>query len=97
MTKDAYYDMCEQLGTEPLDSEVPVEMDDFPFEVQKAWEIYSYLPDKIDTFNGNYFGKAIEHIATLMDLFEVHDKRLCLTIVTLFDKYETIEIKKKKK
>ena len=30
MTKEAYFEMCEMLGSEPLESEIPLELDDFP-------------------------------------------------------------------
>lgn len=97
MTKDAYFDMCEQLGNTPVDSEIPIELDDLPPEAQEAWKVYSYLPDRIDTLNGLYLGKSIENIVSLMNLFGIEDKQTCLSLVVLFDRYETEEIRRKKR
>ena len=30
MTKEQYFEMCEALGNEPAESEIPIEFDDFP-------------------------------------------------------------------
>ena len=43
MTKQQYFDMCNQLGTEPLEHEIPVELDDLPLEVQQALLVYRLL------------------------------------------------------
>ena len=97
MSRDTYFDMCEQLGNDPVESEIPIELEDLPIEAQEAWKVYSYLPDRVDSFNGVYHGKSIENVANLMSLFGIDDKQTYLLIVTLFDKYETEEIKRKKR
>ena len=43
MTKEQYFEMCEMLGSQPVDSEIPVELDDFPVEVQQAFLVYKQL------------------------------------------------------
>ena len=35
MTKEMYFEMCEALGNDPVESEIPVELDDFPLEIQE--------------------------------------------------------------
>ncbi len=52
MTKDQYLAMCEQLGSEPIDSEIPLEYSDLPHEAQQAHEVFHYLPDRLDGFSG---------------------------------------------
>lgn len=59
MDKQAYFEMCEMLGSEPIDDEIPVEADDFPELVQKALHIYSYLPDIWEGMSGTYMGKDL--------------------------------------
>jgi len=70
MTKDQYFEMCEMLGNEPLDSEIPVEYDDLPLEVQDALRIYNTLQDNWDYMGGNYIGKNLQGIR---DIFEMND------------------------
>ena len=59
MTKESYFEMCEMMGSEPVESEIPVEFDDFPLEVQQAFNAYRMLRDEWDTMNGNYLGKSL--------------------------------------
>ena len=96
MTKDAYFDLCFQLESEPIDEEIPVELSDLPDAAQEAWTIYCYLADRYDSFSGHYFGKSLENIASLFELFGVDDKVTCLKLVTLFDRSETEQINRLK-
>ena len=74
MTKDQYLAMCEMLGSDPVDSEIPVEYGDLPREVQKAYEVFQYLPDRLDGFSGTYLGKDMAGISDIMDILHVDDK-----------------------
>ena len=80
MTKDAYYEMCEQLGTEPIDSEVPIEISDFPELIQVCLLIYSKLKDNWDPTVGKYLGKDYTIVFELFDLYSVDtvDERIML-------------------
>ena len=62
MTKDAYLEMCEMLKSEPLESETPVELSDFPYEVRTCFNIYALLRDIWDTMSGQYMGKDYSNI-----------------------------------
>jgi hypothetical protein len=68
MTKDQYFEMCEMLGSEPSDSEIPVEFEDFPFEVQQAFNAYRMLRDEWDTMNGTYLGKSLIGVRDILEL-----------------------------
>ena len=59
MDKHTYFEMCEMLGTEPIDDDIPIEVDDLPELVQKALHIYSYLPDAWEGMSGTYMGKDL--------------------------------------
>ena len=69
MTKDKYFEMCEMMGSEPVDSEIPVEIEDFPELVIQCFLIYRMLPDIWDTMNGNYLGKDYNLIFNLFKLY----------------------------
>lgn len=74
MTKEAYLAMCEQLGSDPIPEEIPVEYSDLPFEIQQAYDLFRYLPDKIDSFAGVYQGKDMAGVGDIMDIIGVVDK-----------------------
>jgi hypothetical protein len=69
MTKDKYFEMCEMMGSEPVDSEIPIEIEDFPELVIQCFLIYRMLPDIWDTMNGNYLGKDYNLIFNLFKLY----------------------------
>lgn len=59
MTKYQYFEMCEQMGMDPKEDEIPVEFEDLLLEVQEALTVYNYLQDNWDYMNGNYIGKNL--------------------------------------
>lgn len=71
MTKEAYFEMCEMLGSEPLDEEVPLELDDFPWLVQQAFAIYGMLSDIWEGMSGSYLGKDYSLLFNLFDLYGI--------------------------
>lgn len=94
MTKEAYFEMCEALGNEPVDSEIPVEFGDFFIDVQEAFGIYQKLRDDWDTMNGNYMGKnyaGILDILTLLDV-PVEDQRTMFELIGIIDSHRSKSI-----
>lgn len=87
MTKDTYFEMCEALGSEPIDSEIPVEMEDFPHEVQQAFNLYFMLRDQWDTMGGSYLGKDTSTLFQFFELYgiEKHDQLLIIDLVQHMD------------
>jgi len=98
MTKDAYFEMCEALGTTPIESEIPVEYDDFSLEIQEVLEIYRLLKDDWDTMNGNYLGKSFLGILDIFTIMEVDpaDRKIYLSLLHMIDSIRSAEIKKLK-
>jgi hypothetical protein len=70
MTKDQYFEMCEMMGSEPVEAEIPVELDDFPEEVQQAFQMYYLLRDVWEGMSGTYMGKDY---STIFDFFRLYD------------------------
>jgi len=98
MTKDSYFEMCEMLGTEPLDSEIPVEYDDFPVEVQEAIRIYNNLQDNWDYMGGNYIGKNLNGFKDILTIFEVdpQDYRSVYELIMRIDRIRSKSIQDSK-
>jgi hypothetical protein len=80
MTKDKYFEMCEMMGSEPVDSEIPIELEDFPELVIQCFLIYRILPDIWDTMNGNYLGKDYSLIFSLFKLYSLDESEHLLSI-----------------
>lgn len=81
MTKAQYLDMCERMGTEPLAHETPMEIGDFPPDIQLLFQIVNTLPDKFDGFSGYYMGKDFQLLEYLLDLYEVDDRKMSIQII----------------
>jgi hypothetical protein len=84
MTKEQYLLMCEQLGTEPIEEEIPTEFGDFPHVVQEAIQIFSILPDNWEGMSGTYMGKDYTILPYLMDtIFEVVNKQQTMQLLLI--------------
>ena len=99
MTKDRYFEMCEMLGNEPIESEVPVEFDDFPLEVQQAFNAYRMLRDEWDTMSGIYLGKSLIGIKDILEATEIEpsEHKFIIMLIRIIDNVRSEEINNKKK
>lgn len=99
MTKDVYFEMCEALGNEPLESEIPVDFEDFPLEVQQAFNAYKMLRDEWDTMSGSYLGKSLIGIKDILEATEidVSEHKLVIMLIRIIDNVRSEEINNKKK
>ena len=99
MTKDQYFEMCEALGNEPIESEIPVEFDDFPLEVQQAFNAYRMLRDEWDTMSGIYLGKSLIGIKDVLEATEIepNEYKFIIMLIRVIDNVRSEEINSKKK
>ena len=99
MTKDTYFEMCEALGTTPIESEIPVDLEDFVYLVQQCIQIYYILPDIWDPMGGNYLGKDYSIVFKLMKLYLIskHDSLLALEFLQCIDSVRSKLISAKQK
>lgn len=96
MTKEQYYDMCEQLGTEPVAEEVPVDIEDLPLEAQECLNLYKLLRDEWEFVGGNYLGKNLTTLFSLLESAGVpfEDQKVYYEIITIIDNVR-IELSRK--
>jgi len=99
MTKEHYFEMCEALGSEPEESEIPIDMEDFPEEVQQAFQIYYLLKDNWDTMGGNYLGKDTSTLFNFFDLYDIEkpNRVLILSLIQQMDYARSKLISQKQK
>ena len=86
MTKERYLMMCEQLGNEPIEEEIPADYDDFPFSMQMAIKIYYILSDKWEGFSGQYMGKDYTLLPYIAKLYEIDNEVQLLEFLLLIDR-----------
>lgn len=93
-----YLDMCESLGTEPKEDEIPVEYEDLLADVHEALNIYSKLRDEWDTMNGVYLGKSFVGINDIFHLYGVpeEDRRTVFELINTIDAARAKILNKKK-
>jgi hypothetical protein len=84
MTRERYFKMCEQLGQEPVESEIPPDWEDFPDIVLVAMTTFSSLGDKVMPDIG-YLGKDFTNLPHYLDIHEIEDKELFLEILTYLE------------
>jgi len=76
---ETYLEMCEMLGEEPVEENMPIEYSELPILIQQCFVIHRTLADIWDTMNGNYLGKDYSIVFKLFDLYEIEqDERLFL-------------------
>jgi hypothetical protein len=86
MSKESYLLMMEQLGNEPILEEIPAEFDDFPYEVQRAINIFYILPDVFEGMSGSYMGKNYSLLPYLFDeIYEVEDKKQTMQFILMIN------------
>jgi hypothetical protein len=71
---------------------MPLELSDFPEEVQVAFFILGLLPDRYEGMSGTYLGKVWEGIAFLFDMYQVENRT---TVLYFMKMYETIIVSEK--
>lgn len=77
--------MCDALGSEPIESEIPVEFEDLMLDVQEAFLIYNTLQDSWDFMSGTYLGKNFTGIKDLLELSGVEDYKTTYTLLKKMD------------
>lgn len=99
MTKEQYFEMCEMMGSTPIEEEIPVDINDFELEVQIALEIYNMLPDIWEGMSGSYLGKNFAAIESIFNSFEIpkDDRLVYLKVLSLIDNIRASDISKKQK
>lgn len=83
-----YFEICEQMGSEPIEEEIPVDMEDFPIEIQQVLNIYFKLRDEWDGMSGSYMGKSYAGLGDILDIHGIEraDKEYVLDWLTAIDR-----------
>ena len=86
---DRYLAVCEQLGEDPDPDRMPPEDSMFPLEVQQAFLVHSLLPDRWEGTSGYFLGKDLSALGTLLDVWEIEDRRTVTYFLNYIDAQNT--------
>lgn len=84
MTRDKYFAMKEQLGQEPVESEIPPDLEDFPEIVNYAISTFNLLGDKVYPEIG-YTGKDYTNLPYILEIYNIDDKEYFLELLNWLD------------
>lgn len=84
MTRDRYLDMMEQLGKEPVESEIPPDFEDLPDIVLNAVSTFNSLGDRVYPEVG-YMGKDYTNLKHFLEIYVVEDKEFFLEVLSWLD------------
>lgn len=84
ITREKYFEMCDQLGHDPNPDDIPPDLNDFPDIVQYAIITFNMLGDRIYPEIG-YIGKDYTNLPIFIDFYEIEDKELFLEILNWLD------------
>lgn len=84
VTADKYFEICEQMGTEPDPQKIPVEWKDLPNIVQISISIFNMLGDRLVADIG-YLGKDYSNLTELIKAYEIEDTELFLELINWLD------------
>jgi hypothetical protein len=89
--------MCEALGTEPKEEDIPVDFEDLPYECRKAMECYRLLPS-MWVGSGFYIGKDYSSLPSVFDLLDIcQNKGEILQMIFVIDGEVSKDITQKQK
>ena len=75
--------MCEQMGWEPDENQIPVDPSNLPIEAQQALILLNTLPDNLEGMSGSWMGKDYSGLAAIMDIYDMEDKKLVFELLQL--------------
>jgi|TARA_R110000744_G_scaffold156648_2_gene272311 hypothetical protein len=84
MTRERYLEMCDQLGKEPVESEIPPNWQDFPEVVMNAMNVFNMLGDRMYPEIG-YVGKDYTNLSYFLDIYDIEDTEFFLELLTWLD------------
>lgn len=97
MTADQYLLMCEQMGWEPKEEDLPQDGSNLSLECQQALTVLNALPDIFEGMNGTWMGKDYSGLSAIMDIYEIDDRRSVFELLkeaeSLLGKYYAQEAK----
>lgn len=87
ITLDRYLEICEQLGQEPVEEDMPVDWEDLPISVQYAIHIYNKLGNRIQAEIG-FIGKDYTNLPILLQIYDIDSVELTMDVLSWLEDRE---------
>ena len=84
MTRERYLELCEQMGNEPIEEEIPPDWSDLPEIVSYAVNTFNLMGDRVYPEIG-YVGKDYTNLNHYIELYAIEDKEFFLHILSWLD------------
>ena len=88
------------MGWEPKEEELPQDGSNLSLECQQAITVLQALPDIWEGMNGTWLGKDYSGLGTIMDIYEIDDRRAVFSLLkeaeSLLGKYYTQKSKSRR-
>lgn len=75
MSAEQYFEMCEQMGWEPREEDIPVDASTLSLECQQALVVLNALPDKWEGMSGTWMGKDYAGLEAIFNIYEIESRR----------------------
>ena len=86
MNQDQYIDMCEQMGWEPDESQMPKDPSLLSFEVQQALLLLNVLPDKWEGMSGTWLSKDYAGLDAILNIYDIDNPRDVFELLQVAEK-----------
>jgi len=81
MDSEQYFQMCEQMGWEPKEEEIPKDPSYLSYDVQCALLLFNSLPDNWEGMSGTWMGKDYSGLMDIMDIYQIDNKKDVFTLL----------------
>jgi len=78
--------MCEQMGWEPNEEEMPKDPGFLPIDVQTALLVFNILPDKFEGMSGTWLGKDFSALEAIMNIYDIENRKDVLEYILLIQR-----------
>ena len=86
MSQDQYIMMCEQMGWEIDESQMPKDPSTLSFEIQQALLLLNVLPDKWEGMSGTWLGKDYAGLDAILNIYEIENARTVFELLQVAEK-----------
>ncbi len=73
--------MCEQMGWEPNEDEIPKDPSNLSYNVQGALVLYNSLPDIWEGMSGTWMGKDYSGLIDIMNIYQLDNQKEIFTLL----------------
>ncbi len=86
--------MCDMLGNEPLEEQIPIDREDLYLETQMVFNLYDKLQAQWEGFSGHYLGKNLTLLPILFEEYEIENdiRKYAWDIIPIIDNFVAQDI-----